>query len=250
MRVRPSSFAVFLKRCFPVPRVTVGAENCTFLVDPISHFGRALLDEGRYEPEITETLKRRLFPGATFVDVGANEGFFSILAGGLVGSGGRVIAIEPQQRLQSVIAKNAEMNELTNLEVHQVAISDSEDILDLHLAPDVNTGGSALARATRYPVATQRVTTMTLTRFFEIAGIERVDLMKMDIEGFEYEAILGSKDIFKSGRVGGLALELHPPALSRRNHSADEIVRFLESSGYERDATTPNTVFLWNKARQ
>ncbi len=57
----------------------------------------------------------------------------------------------------------------------------------------------------------------------------------MDIEGFEYEAILGSKSIFERNIVENIALELHPTILERRKKSQTEILAFLENHGYKKN---------------
>lgn len=56
--------------------------------------------------------------------------------------------------------------------------------------------------------------------------------MKVDVEGFEYEVILGSKDVFETELIRNIALELHPAILKRRGKSSDEIVQFLLAGGY------------------
>ena len=61
---------------------------------------------------------------------------------------------------------------------------------------------------------------------------QKIDLIKIDIEGFEYEAILGSKELFSQGRVRNIALELHDSTLFRRGKKMEDITRFLESCGY------------------
>jgi len=63
-------------------------------------------------------------------------------------------------------------------------------------------------------------------------GIERIDLLKVDIEGAEYEAILGSQDIFRRKRVKVIAIEYHPKLLAKRGLLAYTIHDFLRESGY------------------
>ena len=71
--------------------------------------------------------------------------------------------------------------------------------------------------------------------------------MKMDIEGFEYEAVLGSPDVFRQGLVEYFALELHPTILSRRGKQEKDIVDFLKDCGYRRDGRF-ETLILAKKA--
>jgi hypothetical protein len=83
----------------------------------------------------------------------------------------------------------------------------------------------------------------TLRKLFASKRIERVDLLKMDIEGYEYEAVLGSKEVFSARKVNRIALELHPELLSRRGKNAGEITDFLTSCGYRRLSKFDNLVF-------
>jgi hypothetical protein len=65
-------------------------------------------------------------------------------------------------------------------------------------------------------------------------ALPSIDLMKIDIEGFEYEAILGSPTAFREHRVKAVALELHPEAIRERDLKPEAIVSFLENCGYRR----------------
>jgi FkbM family methyltransferase len=209
-------------------------DNGRFLVDPVSGFG-ALLSQGSYEPDLVMALWSLLEPGATFVDVGANEGYFSVIASTLVGSAGRVIAVEPQQRLRNVLERNFDLNDIRNVTVVDRAISNTRASATLHLSPDMNTGSTALRQTTAYSTEQVQVDTMTLSDLVHDYAIDRIDLMKMDIEGFEYEAILGSPELFREQRIKALALELHPRALVARGHTAEGIVHMLKSYGYRID---------------
>jgi FkbM family methyltransferase len=206
-----------------------------FYIDPVSNFGVSVRREGSYEPELSHAVRTVLREGDVFVDVGANEGFFSIIAAKVVGSTGRVVAVEPQSRLQEVLARNVRENGVLNVDVIQRAISDSPGVAMLSVSPDMNTGSSGLFTTTRYKVPTQDVLQTTLDGLFKLLSLRSVRLMKMDIEGFEYEAILGSREVFRRGIVEYLALELHPTILRQRGKTEEDIVDFLAECGYRRD---------------
>lgn len=77
--------------------------------------------------------------------------------------------------------------------------------------------------------------------------IDAVDLIKIDVEGFEYEAIMGSKEIFVPDRIRRIALELHPDLLKRRGHSPSALVDFLEKQGYCLDSSVRHRLFVPNE---
>src|SRR5258708_5878695 len=114
-KTRPAALATHLKRLLGIKRTVVRTARGSFFVDPVSHLGEFLIREGEYEPDMTATLRRHLQPGSVFADVGANEGYFSVLGGQIVGPAGRVIAIEPQARLRAVVEENIRLNGLQNV---------------------------------------------------------------------------------------------------------------------------------------
>lgn len=232
MRIRPAPLAVLLKWLLFVRRHELATPEGKFWVDTASYQGNTLARHGVYEPDLLATVKSYLKPGGTFVDVGANEGYFSVVAAKTVGPGGRVLAIEPQSRLQRVLLRNFALNSCQQVTLVAAAVSDHAGQASLHLTPGVNNSASSLVRPTRYPLFRQIVPTLRLAEILDQAGIDTCDLMKIDVESWEYEAVLGSKDLFRSGRVRALALELHPPLLAARGLDPAAITRFLDDCGY------------------
>lgn len=248
MRVRPAPVAAVLKRLLRVQRLEARTREGTFWVDPASYQGLRLLETDVYEPEMLETLARYLRPGDTFVDVGANEGYFSVVASRRVGAGGRVVAIEPQGRLQSVLRRNFELNAATNITLVSAAVSDHRGEAQLHLTPGLNNSASSLMQPTKYPLARERVPTATLAEIFNQAGVTRCRLMKIDVEGWEYEAVLGSRELFAAARVDAIALELHPHLLQARGLDENRITEFLTQCGYVAAGSEGNLVLVHTSA--
>jgi len=198
--------------------------------------------EGEYETELKECLKSILSEDNTFIDLGANEGYFSIIASNLVGKKGRVLAIEPQSRLQNIIKENIKLNKLSNIELVQALVTNEVGEENISLSPDMNTGSSGVLRKQKYIVSREKVKSTTLIKLINDFNIDTVDLIKIDIEGSEYEAILGSKKLFKSHLIQNIALELHPKFLKMRNLEEREILDFLYECGYQRNKNYKNLV--------
>jgi FkbM family methyltransferase len=230
--LRPAYCGMALKRIFGVRRRVISFVRGEFFIDPCSHFGLTLLQERTYEEELVQTLEGALHEGGVFVDVGANEGYFSIVASKMVGPSGKVIAVEPQSRLQPVLERNVALNGAANVQIRRVAVSDHDGSVQIYLAPDTISGATSLTKTRNYPVPRESVCTMTLAQLLSHDAVEQVDLMKMDIEGFEYEAILGAKELFRAHRVRKLALELHTSILRKRGLNPQDIVSFLREAGY------------------
>jgi FkbM family methyltransferase len=233
--LRPAWLASWLKRVLGIKRAVMETEAGRFYADPVSHFYAYSRVPGGYEPLLTTCVRRVLRPGDTFMDIGANESYFSVLASSLVGPDGLVVAVEPQQRLNAVIHRNICENSAHNILSLRYAISDSDGKSEFFLAPDINTGYSGLFRTAKYNLPTEIVPTITLERLVGMLSLKKVKLMKMDIESFEYEAILGSKAVFESGLIENIAVELHPSVLEQRGKRAADIEEFLLSAGYKKD---------------
>jgi FkbM family methyltransferase len=201
-----------------------------------------LMRDGTYEPGMRCILGTFLGPGKVFVDLGANEGYFTVLGARLTRPEGCVIAIEPQDRLIPIISTNLPQNDLSATIV-KAAVSDRRATTVLHLAPSTNTGSSGLHLGTKYPVPKQPVRTVTLADVLEENHVGVVDLLKVDIEGFEFEAILGSSHLFTEKRIKAMALELHPAALTARGKSVEELSSFISGAGYS--ATTIGGHTVW-----
>lgn len=181
---------------------------------------------------MVEVLQRYLRPGATFIDLGANEGYFSVIGSGLVGPAGRVYAVEPQARLGPVIAKNLELNGRTNVTHCSVAIGGHSGSAEIFLASEVNSGGSSFFRPARYWMKRQATRALTLLDFLDENKIESCDLMKVDVEGAEYEILMNAGNVLASGRIRAIALEIHNEILGRQGLSGATLHEHVLASGY------------------
>ena len=99
MKLRPAFLASFVKRILRIKVRNVSTTFGQFQVDPVSFFGRALIENGEYEGEVAGAISDLLSDGQVFIDIGANNGYFSVRASQYVGGDGMVLAIEPQARL-------------------------------------------------------------------------------------------------------------------------------------------------------
>lgn len=215
-------------------RTVVSTPHGVFWIDPMSVFGNSIT-AGVPDPQTTKAIEMYLSPGSVFVDVGANEGYFTVQAAKVCGPAGRVYAIEPQPRCCAVLETNCRLNGATNVKILPVAVSDHSGRLTLHLHAVTNPGATSIVRPGRSSWRQLTVDCMPLERLLDSEGVGSVDLLKMDIEGAEYEAILGSPAMFRSGRIRSIALEYHPDILDRRGLRSAEIHHFLLDCGYELD---------------
>lgn len=244
VKLRPEVTASFFKKILGYKRTNIVTANGIFYVDIASCLGYPLFKYGVYESGMLEVLKTYLKPGNIFVDLGTNEGYFTVIASQIVGNNGKVISVEPQSRLQLIIKANLELNKCENVTVLQAIILDAPKMASMYISTDMNTGSTSLVKTSRFTLPKEEIQGLTLTEVFQQQGITTCDLLKVDIEGYEYEAILGSRELFTSHRVKAIALELHPNHLAKRGLSEKEIIDFLSSCGYSLSSSCSNTVFL------
>jgi FkbM family methyltransferase len=183
------------------------------------------------EPKTLATYERLLKPGDVFLDVGAHVGFHSIVGRRAVGPDGLVVAVEPQPYNAQKILRNWRANAFTNLKLFIAAVGDTEGFVEL---PDQDiTDRSVLTLCSEGGKNEAQRFTVPLMRLETILGDAAlknrpVKLMKMDVEGFEYEALSGMGS--RQPLVQNILFEViprTPEATVRR------IVEHLEGCGYQ-----------------
>jgi FkbM family methyltransferase len=215
----------------------------TFSINPCSRLGADLLSGG-YEPAMVEVLRTHLYPGATFVDLGANEGYFSVIASKLVGPTGSVIAIEPQLRLQAIVQNNLYLNDCYNVRLVRTVLSGKTGEFRLSLTSELNTGGTSLTNSRSAATRIETVRGVSMSDFFSRAGMSRCDLMKIDIEGAEYEVLMNAGDVLRQHLIRRIALEIHNSYLEKRGLSGQDLHEFLLTCGYRLDQSLGHWVYL------
>jgi FkbM family methyltransferase len=175
-------------------RIPVGKESFVLELPPLlGHFGSTgiFIQRKYYEP-LLEFCDRLVHHGYIVFDCGANQGIYTCAFAALTGSTGRVIAIEPQDYAVEAIRKNISINGFNNVVVQHSAASDSEGSATL----DVSRGAVSASIIRDFGRQSARtVPTVTLERVAEREGLDRVDLVKMDIEGAEYNALRGAEGL-------------------------------------------------------
>ncbi len=209
LRVRPAQLGDLVKRVMLIRRRHVQTSSGHhFWVDPVSVFGLHVMENGVHERHMTRLVQLLLRPSDVFIDIGGNEGYFSVVAASLIGDGA-VHCIEPQSRLQAILRKNFELNGSKVL-AYQTAMSNENGYVDLFLRPSTNTGASSLFRHWKLGSRTERVLCTTLDSFFLANSISRARLIKVDCEGAEAVVIEGGRRILVEQRIDFIALEYHP----------------------------------------
>jgi FkbM family methyltransferase len=166
------------------------------------------------------------------VDVGANWGYFTLVAAHLVGARGRVLALEPDPGLFRLLLGNASRNALAQITCVNVAAADANGRARFVAAP-ADAGNSGLARlAAAGERSDFECTTAPLDDLLRRQQVDRVDFVKIDVEGAETRVLRGMLDGLRAGRYRYVLLECHPAALEAAGSSMADCLAALRSSGY------------------
>jgi FkbM family methyltransferase len=177
------------------------------------------------EDATTEYMKSIIQPGMTFVDVGANIGYFTLLA---ASQGAHVVAYEPTRAVFERLRENVALNGFDDVTVVNAAVAEKRGTLTLYEStndPEANN----LFGDGDHPV---EVATICLDDDLAEHGVEKVDLLKVDVEGAEPLVLAGAIRLLRSTAAPTIVMELNPVALRFANSEPADLLNRLESSGY------------------
>jgi FkbM family methyltransferase len=212
-------------------------------LDPADPTEKMMLDYhdggGFYEPEISHLMLNVLKHGDVVVDVGANCGYFALLAGTLVGESGRVVAIEPAAECLARLRANVALNGLTNVEVLDRVASNHAGETRFYLNSD-NSGGHALwnpgewpsnQKSREHPISTAKLAT-ALDAEWKKRGLPLPKLIKTDTEGAEQFVLEGARELLSGCKVPFVVAELHEFGLGKLGCTQASLRGLMESLGY------------------
>ncbi len=192
---------------------TVNLNGFKIFVMPDDYIGRSILKSKIYEPHVTTVIRQVLKEGDTFLDLGANIGYFTMLASSLVKANGRVIAFEPNPQNVQLIYSTLIENGFENVTIYPYAVSDSARIMKF---VTVGSNGGVVTKYSKYQRYHLLVQSIVIDEFLK--NETRIDLIKIDIEAHEPAAIRGMEGLIKKTRPK-IITEFHPWALQINNIS-------------------------------
>jgi len=190
---------------------------------------------------LSETLECKLVcelcrPGMFVVDVGANIGFYSLLLARYVGPAGRVLAFEPDPENFSMLKRNIEANGYSNINPINKAVGAVSTKDYLYLS-DIHTGDHRT-----YPCDRRRTIPVEVVALDDFLPREqRVDLIKIDIQGFEGKALEGMKRILRSHPEVTILMEFWPKGLTQAGSVPEEVLDGLRTLGLKIEVCSERT---------
>ncbi|MFY3741190.1 MAG: FkbM family methyltransferase [Candidatus Nitrosomirales archaeon] len=220
-----------------------------------------IITDGYWEPNISSVFINTVKRNQTFVDIGANIGYYTLLAGTRIGKEGKIFAFEPNPRAYSILLKNIDINGLTSfVEAENVALGDINDFRGLRII-DVHRGGASFFRNDSNLhllyhdkiSETVNVAMRTFDHYMIAKEIDHIDAIKIDVEGAEPLVIAGMRECLSKNKSLTIFMEWYKPLLKEScniEHFAQELVNQCFDLKYisdEGDIETISTDSLLNK---
>jgi FkbM family methyltransferase len=192
-----------------------------------------LLGGGTWEPEETAAFLAHVREGMCVFDVGANIGYYTLLAARAAGASGRIYAFEPEPRNYSLLARNVAENGFSNVRLFDAAVSNRAGSATLHL-DDANFGAHSFEAGSIRTSSGRsvEVEALALDGFLEEArDFSAGVLVKVDVQGAEALVVEGGRRLLGLPRVT-VILEFWPEALERASADPARLLADLEDLGY------------------
>lgn len=180
------------------------------------------------------SLERLCEADMTVLDIGTNLGYTALMMAKKA-TFGKVIGFEPDPQNFELCQRNLRSNNLTNLEVHNIGLGASAMSATIETRVAFNRGGNRINENASDGVLVQ---VHALDEYVSTLGIDRVDLIKIDVEGYEFQVLKGAEQTIRSHKPI-LFIEVDDSNLKDQGASAETLIAFIKSLGYAiKDADT------------
>jgi len=193
---------------------------------------------GQIEDDVVEFLKWYLRPGMVAMDIGANIGIYSLLIAKYVGASGSVHAFEPTPRTFEQLCANYELNGFTCVQLNQLAVADKSGTSTFYLYNQCGMNSMRRQDWVGKPLEQIVVETISLDEYVLAKNLQRVDLLKIDVEGAELTVFKGARSLLCSLNPPVVVCEFADKTTRNFGYQTASLRDYLESLGYQ--------LFRWN----
>lgn len=197
---------------------------------------RDLIIRGMREREETRMIQKTLRPGMTVIDIGANIGYYTLMEARAVTKTGRVYAIEPEPHNFELLHRNVKLNNYQHVDMFQIGISDETGLAKLYVSEYSNLHNLLCPLFAKNEDSAIDIKVYRLDDFVLEHRIipSNIDLIRMDIEGYEVKALEGMDEILREAERLNLFIEFHPMYIENiSDYSLESTMAKLDSLGYK-----------------
>ena len=199
-----------------------------------SHVEFNLLNWGCHEPLFTHVMLQEIKEGMTIVGIGANIGYYALLESRLVGKTGKVYAIEPAPDNIKWLKENIALNNYSNIETYQMAVGNKNGTAKLYLSESPNLhnllGIEGKSGENNNYVDIIDVETVTLDEFLKNKRLP--DIVRMDVEGYEYNIIKGMKKTLNENKKMMVFMEIHHDPMKQAGFNIEGMFETFYRAGF------------------
>ena len=207
----------------------VEIHGATVVLNPTDPVVSGALHFGVYEKAETLFFRSTCRDGMTFLDVGANLGYYTALAARAVGPNGRVLAVEPDPDSFGYLEQTIAANAVGNVQAFPVAASDAPATLPLYISTDNRGDNRLYASGEDRPQV--EVAARPLDALLRENKIDKVDLIKIDVQGYEPRVIAGLRETITASPNLTLLTEFWPQGIDEAGEDANEFLQTLRELG-------------------
>ena len=228
-----ASLAMRFRRTFPTASLPVRLPFGAWLLMENSSVDSEVLWR-RFEVAELLFVERFLQPGMTVLDIGAHHGLYTLLASKQVGGSGKVIAFEPAPRERRLLSRNLRLNFSSNVRVESCAVGSDVSKAELFVVEGHDDGCNSLRPpAVAATAKTISVDVIPLDEYLSKTSLDRVDFVKIDVEGGEQEVLRGAAGLLSGSYRPVFFVEVQDSRTSPWGYPAFEIVHLLDRAGYD-----------------
>lgn len=186
---------------------------------------------GIHEPLTTHLILSEIKEGMICLDLGSNIGYYAIIESNIVEKSGKIFAIEPSPINFPILKTNLENQKMKNYIATNIAIGDKNEEMEFIVSKKSNWSKIRIDNEEINPDdEVIKIPVKTLDLFVKENNIEKIDIIRMDVEGYEYNILNGSKNVLEEYRPK-LFIEVHKMYLGTKK--TFEMLKFLHSLKYE-----------------
>ena len=226
-------------RNFRYPILFHDRNDLEYVLYPKQNAEVYLASGGNYEVGETRFCLSRLKPGMICFDVGANIGLYTLLFAKAVGPSGYVHAFEPEPKNYRRLLVNLALNRFDHVTANQAAVFSKSQTVTLNVYPDSLHAWHSLGRPDLHspgemtpPEAQLSVAAVSLDDYCRARGVERIDYLKIDVEGAELDVLNGAESLLARGAIGLIQFEVSLAQVKSLGRATDEIFAFLRARGF------------------